>query len=71
MLHASNLEMQFVKNLNATSGSLKKGCDRCVIKDCKKEKNLRKHSLNGKIAAPVLLKLFINGSEICLTTEAP
>ena len=34
-------------------------------------KILRKHSLHGKIAAPGLLKLFINGSKICTTTEAP
>ena len=36
-----------------------------------KGKALRKHSLHGKIAAVVLLKLFISGNERCHTTEAP
>jgi len=36
-----------------------------------KEKALRKHSLHGKLAAPVLLKLFISGNERCHTTDAP
>jgi len=30
-----------------------------------------KHSLHGKVAAPVLLKLFISGDEIFHTTDAP
>ena len=36
-----------------------------------KGKALRKHSLHGETAALVLLKLFINGNEICHTTDAP
>jgi len=36
-----------------------------------KGKAPRKHSLQGKIAASVLLKLFISGNERCHTTDAP
>jgi len=36
-----------------------------------KGKALRKHSLHGKTAASVLLKLFISGFEIFHTTDAP
>ena len=36
----------------------------------RKVKALRKHSLHGKIAASVLLKLFISGIERCHTTDA-
>jgi len=32
---------------------------------------LRKHSLHGKIAASVSLKLFISGNERCNTTDVP
>ena len=32
---------------------------------------LRKHGLNEKTAASVLLKLFISGNERCHTTDAP
>jgi len=35
-----------------------------------KGKALRKHSLRGKIAASVLLKLFISSDERCHTTDA-
>jgi len=35
-----------------------------------KGKALRKHSLHGKTAVSVLLKLFINGNERCHTTDA-
>jgi len=31
----------------------------------------QKHSLLGKIAASILLKLFINGYEKCHTTDGP
>jgi len=34
-----------------------------------KGKALRKHSLHGKTAASVLLKLFISGNERCHTTD--
>jgi len=36
-----------------------------------KGKALRKHSLHGKIAASVLLKIFISGYKRCHTTDAP
>jgi len=36
-----------------------------------KGKALRKQRLHGKIAALVLLKLFISGYERCHTTDAP
>ena len=36
-----------------------------------KRKALRKHSLHGKTAASVLLKLFISDNESCHTTDAP
>jgi len=36
----------------------------------RKGKALRKHSLHGKTAASVLLKLFISGNERCHTTVA-
>jgi len=36
-----------------------------------KGKGLRKHSLHGKTAASVLLKLFISGNKRCHTTDAP
>ena len=36
-----------------------------------KEKARRKHSLQWKIAASVLLKLYISGNEICHTYDAP
>jgi len=36
-----------------------------------KLKALRKHSRQRKIAASVLLKLFISGNERCHTTDAP
>ena len=36
-----------------------------------KEKALRKQRLHGKIAASVLLKLFISSNERCHTTDAP
>ena len=35
----------------------------------KKGKSFRNHSLHGKIAASVLLKLFINGNERCIKTR--
>jgi len=34
-------------------------------------KALRKHSLHGKIAAAVLLKLFISGNGRCHTPDTP
>ena len=36
-----------------------------------KREALGKHSLQGKIAASVLLKLFISGNERCHTTTPP
>jgi len=36
-----------------------------------KGKALRKHNLNEKTAASVLLKLFISSNELCHTTDAP
>ena len=36
-----------------------------------KGKALRKHSLHGKKAALVLLKMFISGNESCYTNDAP
>jgi len=39
--------------------------------ELRKWKALRKHSLHGKIAASVLLKLFISSTERCHTTDAP
>ena len=36
-----------------------------------KGKALRKHSLHGKTAASVLLKLFNSGNEKCQTTDTP
>jgi len=36
-----------------------------------KGKALRKHSVHGKTAASVLLKLYISGNERCHTTDAP
>jgi len=35
------------------------------------EKARMKHSLHGKTAASVILKLFISGNERCHTTDAP
>jgi len=42
-----------------------------VFDSSEERKALRKHSLNGKIAASVLLKLFVSGNKRCLTTDAP
>jgi len=36
----------------------------------RKENALRKHSMHGKVAASVLIKLFINGNEKCYSIEA-
>ena len=41
------------------------------LREKTKGNDLRKHSLREKIAAPVLLKLFISGYERCHTTDAP
>ena len=40
-----------------------------IAYELRKEKALRKHSLHGKIAASVLLELFISGKERCNTTD--
>ena len=46
---------------------------RHLIKKIKlmKGKALRKHSLHGKTAASVLLKLYISGYDLCHPTDAP
>jgi len=44
---------------------------KCVKIKLMKGKAVRKHSLNGKIAASILLKLFISGNEKCHTTDVP